>query len=341
MNIINKIILGALGVVIVGLGGYFVLDKINNPKQNNSLDTPENIASDYEDLLAEAEQIKITNAGCGDKHGLAKQIKSLEDQLSDLADRKKDWLDNVPKLPEVEPELLEPENPLGSEVPELSSDVPPLPEIDPESIIVLPGRPGSEVPELTPDVPPLPEVDVVVVDDSGTPIEYIPELPELNTGRPGSEVPELTSDVPPLPEIEVEVLGSEVPELTSDVPPLPEIDEMNIIDPNEYIFQMQDYESKIKNLLQELKTMCPEGENKKIISDKCEDACVRHKKCASFTEDVTPTDLNDAYIACIEECITWPKEMVKCINTLDIKVPNDCVSFVQCQLPQLYEERYK
>ena len=312
MSIINKIILGALGVVVLGLGGYFVLDKINDSKQNGSLDTPENIVSDYADLLTEAEQIKIANADCGDRQGLAKQIKSLEDKLSDLTDRKKDWLDNVPKLPEVEPELIESEGRPGSEVPELTSDVPPLPEVEIEVL-------GSEVPELTSDVPPLPEVDIVVVDDSGNPIEYIPELPELNTGRPGSEVPELTLDVPPLPEI----------------------DEMNIVDPNEYIFQMQDYESKIKNLLQELKSMCPDEENKKVISDKCEDACGRHKKCASFTEDVTPTDLNDAYVACMEECVTWPKEMVRCINALDIKVPNDCVSFVQCQLPQLYEERYK
>jgi len=50
--------------------------------------------------------------------------------------------------------------------------------------------------------------------------------------------------------------------------------------------------------------------------------------------------LTDAYNTCMEECPTWPKEMIKCINAVDIKTPNDCVSFVQCQLPQLYEERY-
>ena len=99
-------------------------------------------------------------------------------------------------------------------------------------------------------------------------------------------------------------------------------------------------ERKIKNLLQELKTLCPEEENKKVISDKCSDACQRHKDCAAYTEDVTAADLTDAYNTCMEECPTWPKGMIKCINAVDIKTPNDCVSFVQCQVPQLYEERY-
>ncbi len=245
---------------------------------------------------------------------MAKQIKSLEDELADLADRKQDWLDNVPQLPEGEPTSVTPEGRPSSEVPELTSDVPPLPELGPDVVEVL----GSEVPELTSDIPSLPDINIQVVDDFGRPVEYVPELPELNTGRPGSEVPELTSDIPSLPEI----------------------DEMNIVDPNEPIIKMAELEQKIKNLLQELKTLCPEEENKKAISDKCSDACQRHKDCAAYTEDVTVADLTDAYNTCMEECPTWPKEMIKCINAVDIKTPNDCVSFVQCQLPQLYEERY-
>jgi len=160
------------------------------------------------------------------------------------------------------------------------------------------------------------------------------------------------SDAPPLPDVEPELIsteetsnrpGSEVPELTPDVPPLPDV-EMDIIDPNEYIFQMENYEQKIKNILQELAALCQEDEEepmqKKIISDKCSDACQRHKDCSAFTDDVTSADLNDAYNTCIEECATWTKEMIKCINAIDIKAPNDCVGFLQCQLPQFYEEKY-
>ena len=314
MNTIQKILTGVVAVAILGVSAYLLLNKFGDSQPNNPLDTPEKIVSAYESLLIEAEQAKTANADCSDKKGLAKQIKSLEDELADLADRKQDWLDNVPQLPEGGPTSVTPEGRPSSEVPELTSDVPPLPELGPDVVEVL----GSEVPELTSDIPPLPDINIQVVDDFGRPVEYVPELPELNTGRPGSEVPELTSDIPSLPEI----------------------DEMNIVDPNEPIIKMAELEQKIKNLLQELKTLCPEEENKKAISDKCSDACQRHKDCAAYTEDVTVADLTDAYNTCMEECPTWPKEMIKCINAVDIKTPNDCVSFVQCQLPQLYEERY-
>jgi hypothetical protein len=200
------------------------------------------------------------------------------------------------------------------------SNVPPLPDVEPE-LLGNENRPGSEVPELTPNVPPLPDINIEVTDGSESPDGYIPDLPEINIGRPGSEVPELTPNVPPLPDIE-----------------------MDIIDPNEYIFQMENYEQKIKNILQELSALCKEDEEqqakKKVISDKCTDACQRHKDCSAFTDDVTPADLNDAYNTCMEECATWPKEMIKCINAVDIKAPNDCVSFLNCQMPQFYEEKY-
>ncbi|HPB60330.1 MAG TPA: hypothetical protein PLN98_01910 [Candidatus Paceibacterota bacterium] len=311
MSTIQKILTGVVAVAILGVSAYLLLNKFGDSQPQNPLDNPEKIVSAYESLLIEAEQAKTANADCGDKKGLAKQIKSLEDGLADLAERKKDWLDNVPQLPEGGPTSVTPEGRPGSEVPELTSDVPPLPELGPDVIVV----PGSKVPELTSDAPSLPDINIQVVDDLGRPVEYVPELPELNTGRPGSEVPTLDSNVPPLPEI-------------------------NIADSNEPIIKMAELEQKIKNLLQELKTLCPEEENKKVISDKCSDACQRHKDCAAYTEDVTAADLTDAYNTCMEECPTWPKEMIKCINAVDIKTPNDCVSFVQCQVPQLYEERY-
>ncbi|NMC51171.1 hypothetical protein GYA54_00380 [Candidatus Kuenenbacteria bacterium] len=309
MNTIPKIIIGAVAVVVLVAAGFFLKNTLIDSGQKE-LDTPEKIVTDYKDLLAEAEELQ-NSAGmnCGDKKETNKKIDALEKKLADLAERKKQWLDSVPKLPDVEPVVLSGDNPLGrpgSEVPELSSDVPPLPDISPENIEV----PGSQVPELTSDVPPLPDIGVES-------IEYIPDMPEINPGRPGSEVPELTSDVPPLPEI----------------------NEINIIDPNENIFQMDDNAQNIKDILQALRDLCQEAEPvKKIISDKCSDACQRHKDCAAYTEDVTATDLTDAYNTCMEECPTWPKEMVKCINATDIKTPNDCVGFVQCQVPQFYDK---
>ncbi len=316
MSIIQKFLLGASSLAVLGIASYFVLGNLPDSQQDG-LDSPDNIVVDYKELLSEAEQLQMfVGTNCDNKEAVNKKIQAMEKKLADLAGRKKQWLDNVPKLPDVEPELVgevvSSDNPLGrpgSEVPELSSNVPPLPEID---IKVL----GSEVPELTSNVPPLPEIDM---DSIVT--EYIPEMPEINTGRPGSEVPELTSNVPPLPEI----------------------NEADIIDPNENIFQMAECEQKIDNILKKLKALCEDETKepvKKVVSDKCADACQRYKDCSSYTEDVTATDLNDAYNTCMEECVTWPKEVIRCINTTDIKAPNDCVSFVQCQLPQFYEETY-
>jgi len=300
MNTIPKIIVGAVAVFVLVAAGYFLKNTLVNSKQTE-LDTPEKIVADYKDLLAEADQLQDSaGVNCGNKKETNKKIDALEKKLTDLEERKKQWLDNVPKLPEVEPEILNEDNLLGrpgSEVPELSSDVPPLPDINPE---INPGRPGSEVPELSSDVPPLPDIN-----------------PEINPGRPGSEVPELSSDVPPLPEI----------------------NEINIIDPNEPISQMDENAQNIKDVLQALRDLCQEAEQiQKVISDKCSDACQRHKDCAAYTEDMTATDLADAYDACMEECPTWPKAMIKCINATEIKKPNDCVGFVQCQVPQFYEK---
>jgi len=304
----QKIIIGVVSALVLGIGGYLVYN-YSPDLEKNDLDSPEKIVADYKELLSEAEQLQNSSGvNCGDKKETNKKIDALEKKLADLAERKKQWLDSVPKLPDVKPEELNSDNSLGqpgSEVPELTPNVPPLPDVEPEVL-------GSQVPELSSDVPPLPEINMESV-------EYIPEMPELNPGRPGSEVPELSSDVPPLPEI----------------------NEMNIIDPNEPIFQMDESAKHIKDILQALRELCQEAEQpKKVISDKCSDACQRYKDCAAYTEDVTPADLNDAYSTCMEECPTWPQEKVKCINAIDVKTANDCVSFVQCQLPQFYEEKY-
>jgi len=302
----------AAAAVVLAIGGYFAANHFSDSNQKNTLDSPQNIAADYQKLLDEANRLEAAaGADCGDKKDINRQIEELENKLADLEARKKQWLDSVPKLPDVEPEIRDQNDPNrpGSEVPELTSDVPPLPDVNVEVI------PGSAVPELTSDVPPLPEINIELIESA----DYIPEMLEINPGRPGSEVPELASDVPPLPEI----------------------NEADIIDSNEPIFQMEDAAQKINDILQRLKALCREdAPAKKPVSDKCSDACQRHKDCAAFTEDATPADLNDAYSTCMEECAAWPVEMVKCINAIDINVPNDCVGFLNCQLPQYYEEKY-
>ena len=314
MSIIQKVIMAAAAVVLA-IGGYFAANHFSDANQKNTLDTPERIAADYQNLLDEAKRLEAAaGADCGNKKDINRQIEALENKLADLDARKKQWLDSVPELPDVELEIRDQNDPNrpGSQVPELSSDVPPLPDVNVEVI------PGSEVPELTSDVPPLPEINIELI-ESADYIPEMPEIPEINPGRPGSEVPELTSDVPPLPEI----------------------DEADIINPDEPIFQMEDAAQKINDILQRLKALCQEDAPvKKPVSDKCSDACQRHKDCAAFTEDATPADLNDAYSTCMEECAAWPVEMVKCINAIDINVPNDCVGFLNCQLPQYYEEKY-
>ena len=301
--------------MVLAIGGYFAANYFSDANQKNTLDTPERIAADYQNLLDEAKRLEAAaGADCGNKKDINRQIEALENKLADLDARKKQWLDSVPELPDVELEIRDQNDPNrpGSQVPELSSDVPPLPDVNVEVI------PGSEVPELTSDVPPLPEINIELI-ESADYIPEMPEIPEINPGRPGSEVPELTSDVPPLPEI----------------------DETDIINPDEPIFQMEDAGQKINDILQRLKALCQEDAPvKKPVSDKCSDACQRHKDCAAFTEDATPADLNDAYSTCMEECAAWPVEMVKCINAIDINVPNDCVGFLNCQLPQYYEEKY-
>ncbi|OGF26388.1 hypothetical protein A2331_06505 [Candidatus Falkowbacteria bacterium RIFOXYB2_FULL_34_18] len=318
----KKITLGLISAILA-IGGYLAISSLSGERPGGG-NSPERIVADYRDLLAAAEGLRSSaGSACENKQDLDTKIASLEEQLADLADRKKDWLNNVPKLPDAEPEQS-PGRP-GSEVPELTSDAPPLPEVEIEVT-------GSEVPELSSDVPPLPDIDIVTTDE-----EYIPELPEINTGRPGSDMPELSSDVPPLPEI------NDADIVNPDVPALPKIDNADIINPDEHIFQMAELERQIGDILQELKTICPDEQapaKKRAVSDKCSDACQRHRDCAAYTEDATPADLKDAYDTCLEECAAWPKEMVKCINKTDIKTPNDCVSFLNCRLPQYYEEKY-
>ena len=160
MGIIQKVIMAAAAVALA-VGGYFAANHFSDSNQKNTLDSPQNIAADYQKLLDEVNRLEVAaGADCGNKKDINRQIEALENKLADLDARKKQWLDSVPELPDVELEIRDQNDPNrpGSQVPELSSDVPPLPDVNVEVI------PGSEVPELTSDVPPLPEINIELIE---------------------------------------------------------------------------------------------------------------------------------------------------------------------------------
>ena len=64
----------------------------------------------------------------------------------------------------------------------------------------------------------------------------------------------------------------------------------------------------------------------------CPSACEKYKKCASYGDDVTQTDLEDAYISCMEVCATWNKSVSDCINQCPINTPADCGPMTACAL---------
>lgn len=346
MNTSQKIIVGAAVVAITGGGLFALWNRYADPVKTVSPTNPEGIVADFAKLLNRVEELyQRVGENCDAAESVNHELAFLEKELADLSKRKQAWLDAVPPLPEMKVEVALDDKP-GSQTPELDNtayqnlnkpkkEIPPLPDLNPQ--VVSESRPGSEVPDLDETayrypIPPLPNIEVETApEDKMYQDRYIPEVPEISqvndSRRPGSEVPELTSGVPPLPDI-----GN-----------------VTVIDSSEPIYQMASYEHKIKTLLGAIKDLCKKEEPKaivsdkpKVISDKCEDACRRDKACAAFTEGVTPSDLQDAYDTCMEECLNqpWPKEMIKCMNSVEIKKPNDCVQFIQCQLPQFYENKY-
>ncbi|MFH0891622.1 MAG: hypothetical protein V1867_02475 [Candidatus Falkowbacteria bacterium] len=179
--------------------------------------------------------------------------------------------------------------------------------------------------------------------------EFIPPIPgsepldmvEPVPGPSGSADVDY-GDIPPIPGSEPLDMSESDPVPSADgefIPPIPGSEPLDMVEPSDFDM-INTIEKDIISELNSLKALCNDEEKKKAISDKCGDACQRHKDCAAYTEDATPGDLNDAYDACMEECAAWPKEMIKCINAIDIKAPNDCVSFLNCRVPQFFEEKY-
>lgn len=64
----------------------------------------------------------------------------------------------------------------------------------------------------------------------------------------------------------------------------------------------------------------------------CPKACEKYKKCASYGDDISPADLEDAYASCMEVCATWNKSVSDCINQYPINTPADCGPMTACAL---------
>jgi len=102
--------------------------------------------------------------------------------------------------------------------------------------------------------------------------------------------------------------------------------------------KMYGLEEQIKATLNNLKSICEKKDEapqqKEVISDSCDSACKKYSDCAGFTEDATKQDQQDAYDSCMEECKSWSKETVICINKKSIKNPADCGYLSQCALKE-------
>ena len=179
--------------------------------------------------------------------------------------------------------------------------------------------------------------------------ESRPKLPDLPSdiideqNKTKIESPRLTDEQEK--QIEEDLFGSK--ESSKNAPPLPNLNEEDIEMVDYDIEKLKNLPTKIKSIIDTLKKLNDTCNKKAMdaISDKCEDACVKYKKCAAWS-DATAEDLADAYDSCMVECtgsetpLGWSKKVIKCINAVEIKKPNDCVIFVNCQLPEQMENKY-
>ena len=179
--------------------------------------------------------------------------------------------------------------------------------------------------------------------------ENRPKLPDIPSdiideqNKTEIESPKLTDEQEK--QIKEDLFGSK--ESSNNVPPLPDLNEEDIEMVDYDIEKLKNLPTKIKSIIDTLKKLNDTCNKKAMdaISDKCEDACTRYKKCAAWS-DATAEDLADAYDSCMVECTGsetppgWSKKVIKCINAVEIKKPNDCVIFVNCQLPEQIENKY-
>lgn len=66
----------------------------------------------------------------------------------------------------------------------------------------------------------------------------------------------------------------------------------------------------------------------------CDKACENYALCASYGDDVTAQDVDDAYATCMEECMGWEQENITCMAKAVIRQPGDCLTVTMCGLKQ-------
>lgn len=66
----------------------------------------------------------------------------------------------------------------------------------------------------------------------------------------------------------------------------------------------------------------------------CDKACENYALCASYGDDVTPADVDDAYATCMEECAKWESENISCMAKATVHNPQDCLAVTMCGLNQ-------
>jgi hypothetical protein len=66
----------------------------------------------------------------------------------------------------------------------------------------------------------------------------------------------------------------------------------------------------------------------------CDKACENYALCASYGDDVTAQDVDDAYATCMEECTGWSQENIGCMAKVIVRNPQDCAGVSMCGLKQ-------
>lgn len=70
------------------------------------------------------------------------------------------------------------------------------------------------------------------------------------------------------------------------------------------------------------------------LDKSCDLACRKYAKCASYGDDITAQNIQEAYITCVDECQHWSDTTKKCINKQPINQPADCLPMTICGIKE-------
>lgn len=74
-----------------------------------------------------------------------------------------------------------------------------------------------------------------------------------------------------------------------------------------------------------------------VLPGNCNRACQNYKKCASYGDDISASDLQDAYNSCNELCRVWDNKTRDCVAQTVINAPIDCAKQTACVLKDVKE----